>query len=132
MEKKKQLGRISDIRKYDRAHISAQEFAQAVDATRSQVLYWERSGFLKRNKDSGHRMFSLSEIPRGRLLTILVNDIGFTGDKAFGLANTLLSKVEDEPESVDAILIFLQEIFTDIDKVLKMMTISGFNKLLTE
>ena len=121
--------KLLDIRTYQFAHLSAQELAQAAGASRSQILYWERAGFLQRNENSGHRMFALSEVPKATLMNTLTGEkVGLEGSSASNLADLLLKHVEKRPDAVEAVLGMLCSLHTNFDQVMDLLVGSEFKQ----
>ena len=124
--------RFLDIRSYEAADVSAQSLADAAGTTRSKILAWERAGFIQRKPGGGYNSYPLIQLPKVRLLALLEREIGLDGDKASALAERLLTKVEEEPDAVEAVVALLRGLYENFDEVMDLMIGSEFQKHLLE
>jgi hypothetical protein len=110
-------------------HLSAQDVADMVGTSKSQILYWGRAKYLDR-RETGQKVYPFSEVRKAKLLDFLVNDIGLDGEKASGIAKGLLRSVEDKPESVQTLLELLRAMHDDLDGVLESLASTDLHKKL--
>ena len=120
---------LTDPADQKQIHLSAQDVADMVGTSKSQILYWGRAKYLDR-RETGQKVYPFSEVRKAKLLDFLVNDIGLDGEKASGIAKGLLRSVEDKPESVQTLLELLQAMHDDLDGVLESLANTDLHKKL--
>jgi len=101
-------------------HFSAQELARAVGATKAQILYWGKKKYITR-RDNGYHMFPVEVIPKAKVMTILVSEVGLEPEKASRLAQRLLDRFEDAPDATRAVIGFLKALSEHLDEVIALI-----------
>jgi len=101
-------------------YVSSQELAVMAGATKTQILYWGRAGYLVRREGS-YYMYPVSVLPKAKAMAVLVNGIGLEPEKASRLAERLVARFEDVPDTARAVIGFLKGLAERFDEVIDLM-----------
>jgi hypothetical protein len=111
--------------------LSAKELARTAGATKPQVIYWAKAGYLERRED-GYYMFPLSQVPKAKVMGILTNSVGLDAERASRLSTRLLARFDDAPDAAKAVLVFLDALSDHLDEVMDLMIGTEFHKAVLE
>ena len=107
-------------------YLSARDFARAAGARKPQVLYWAKAQYIVR-REHGDYVFPLSELPKAKVMGVLVNQVGLEPGKASSLAGRLLKWFENSPDTAKAVLVFLDALYERFDDVMRLMKGTSFD-----
>jgi len=107
-------------------YLSARDFARAAGARKPQVLYWAKANYISR-REHGDYVFPLSELPKAKVMSVLVNQVGLDPGKASSLAARLLEWFDDSPDTAKAVLVFLDALYERFDDVMRLMQGTRFD-----
>ena len=107
---------VLDVLETETAYLSSQELARATGATKSQILHWGKTGYIPRRKE-GYHMFPIQVLPKARIMAVLVREAGLEPSRASGLAERLLERFKDAPDSARAVIGFLKLLYEHLDEV---------------
>jgi len=111
--------------------LSAKELARTAGATKPQVIYWAKAGYLER-REEGYYMFPLSQVPKAKIMGILTNSVGLDAERASKLSTRLLARFDDAPDAAKAVLVFLDALSDHLEEVIDLMIGTKFHEALLE
>ena len=109
--------------------LSAKELARASGARKPQLIYWAKADYLD-SHDNGYYMFPMSQVPKARVMAVLVNKVGMDAERAAKLSTKLLDRHADDPDVAEAVLVFLDALYDRFDDVMRLMIGTKFHKAL--
>jgi hypothetical protein len=115
----------------DTTFLSARDLARAAGATKPQVIYWAKAGYLESRK-GGYFMFPLSQLRKAKVMAVLIERVGLDAEKASHVSSKLLARFSDAPDEAKAVLIFLDALYDRIDDVIDLMGKTKFAGMLLD
>ena len=100
--------------------LSARELARVSGATKPQLAYWSKAKYLERRAADSYE-FPLSQVPKARVMSVLVNKVGMDAEKAFKLSKKFLERYNDAPDASKAVLALLDALYIRFDDVIDLM-----------
>lgn len=114
--------KTSDPDVFGDVFIGAEQMAKLTGVSRDQLYYWGKAGYILK-KNSGKNQFPLSQLPKARIMNLLVNEIGLDPKMASTLADAILKAdqkpTEAEVEAVLKLLKAISKIFVAIVEAFK-------------
>jgi|GEM_PF-2282573 hypothetical protein len=107
--------------------LSARELARVSGATKPQLAYWSKAKYLERRAADSYE-FPLSQVPKARVMSVLVNKVGMDAEKAFKLSKKFLERYHDAPDAAKAVLAFLNALYVRFDDIIDLMSETKFQQ----
>ncbi len=118
--------------------LTAVQLASMANVLPQDIQYWGREGFLSRDgeRPQGEISYTLSQLPKVKLMALFTKRLEIKAKKASELANALLLRYENSPDAFNATVGMVQllesRITAFVDLILELKLLPRIGELLKE